>query len=198
MGGRGSGKPSGFGLTVDLVEDQRRIDLAQFKRWGTLNEGTSGQITWSTRGKTVATIRYVVGQDGMRLIYRIRETGSSDWRDVDDFIPFAYTDANFGGQRRWFVCPACQKRCRVLFGGGLFRCRDCQDLRYESQYEPGFARATAQAHQLRTRLGQSGPLDAPFPPKPKGMHWQTYRRLETKDKEFQRRWIAGVSAWLDR
>jgi hypothetical protein len=69
-------------------------------------------------------------------------------------------------------------------------------LKYESQYEAGYSRACSQSHDLRKRLGYVGALDDPFPPKPKGMHWKTYRKLELRDEELQNRWAAGVWNWM--
>jgi hypothetical protein len=65
-----------------------------------------------------------------------------------------------------------------------YRCRKCYQLKYESQYEQIFGSATNQRHKLRKRLGQVGSLEDPFPPKPKGMHWKTYRQLEALDRQL--------------
>jgi hypothetical protein len=54
------------------------------------------------------------------------------------------------------------------------------------------------AHKLRARLGRCGGLDESLPPKPKGMHWRTYRQLEDRDQELKSRWAAGAWAWLSR
>ena len=91
----------------------------------------------------------------------------------------------------------CQSRCRILYGGAYFRCRRCHRLKYESQYESGYSRAADQAHALRKRLGQVASLDEPFPDRPKGMHWKTYKRLAAKDTDLQQRWAVGVTGWLN-
>jgi hypothetical protein len=41
-------------------------------------------------------------------------------------------------------------------------------------------------------------LDDGFPPKPKGMHWRTYRRLEQLDKHLADRWCVGMAGFLER
>jgi hypothetical protein len=46
------------------------------------------------------------------------------------------------------------------------------------------------------RLGGSGSLDEPFPMKPKGMHWKTYRRLETRSDAAEARADATMARWL--
>lgn len=38
----------------------------------------------------------------------------------------------------------------------------------------------------------------PFPPKPKGMHWKTYRRLERIDERGQAQWEALVLDFAKR
>ena len=41
-------------------------------------------------------------------------------------------------------------------------------------------------------------LDDGFPPKPKGMHWRTYRRLEQLDEHLADRWFVGMAGFLER
>lgn len=93
------------------------------------------------------------------------------------------------------LCPACNRRCRILYGpGSRFLCRRCGDLKYETQYEPDFARAATRALKIRERLGGRCGIDDPFPPKPKGMHWRTYQRLEAEEEALQRSWALGIAA----
>jgi len=66
-------------------------------------------------------------------------------KDVSEWVPLVETETPFGGRRQWFECVSCRSRCRILYGGGRFRCRRCHRLRYETQYEPGFARAATRA-----------------------------------------------------
>ena len=41
-------------------------------------------------------------------------------------------------------------------------------------------------------------LDDGLPPKPKGMHWRTYRRLEQLDEHLADRWCVGMAGLLER
>lgn len=197
MGGIGSGRPASFGLLVDTCEHFRSIDLAWMRQQNMLGPGYAGSIQWSRGDDVTASISYRTESTGLRLIYRVQHS-DCEQHDVEELIPFTWTATNFGGQRRWFRCPSCLRRSRVIYGGAYFRCRRCHDLNYESQYEAMTFRAASQRHKLRRRLGQSGSLSDPFPPKPKGMHWKTYERLQTRDKILEQLWVTGMSIWLLR
>jgi hypothetical protein len=41
-------------------------------------------------------------------------------------------------------------------------------------------------------------LDDGFRPKPKGMHWRTYRCLEQLDEDLAGRWRCSVAGYLER
>ena len=195
MGGRGSGRTSGYGCGVDKCHEYHSIDLAWLRRKRLFNVGRWSTLTWSRGGRETGSIRVECHSDGVRLNYRQRKP-SDDWQDVDEFVPLVETPTAFGGKRHWFKCLSCGSRCRILYGGGHFRCRRCYRLKYGSQYEKTYERACSQAHDIRKRLGQVGALDDPFPPKPKGMHWSTYWRLEAQDAVLQQRWAMAVWQWL--
>jgi hypothetical protein len=190
MGGRGSGR--GAGWSADKTGDMRSIDLAWLKRNGVLDRADWSSINWSRAGQRVAWIQVKAEPEGLRLSYRTRSLGESEWRDVNELIPFANTSMPFGGQRRWFVCPSCGRNCRVIYGGSYFRCRRCHGLKYDTQYEPDWLRVATKAQKIRERLGGSAALDDIFPAKPKHMHWRTYRRLEKLDEELMAMWAQST------
>lgn len=191
MGGRGSGRPAGFGFNVDKCHEVHSIDLAWLKRRNLLVPGRWSSLTWSRGGTETGSIRIAVAEGGLALSYRHRH-GNADWQTVNEVVPFVETAPGLGGRRKWFRCLSCQKRCRILYGGARFRCRRCLGLRYDTQYEPAFARAATRALKIRERLGSKGGIDDPFPDKPKGMHWNTYRRLEADEERLQNAWAVGV------
>ena len=191
MGGRGSGRRGSFGLVVDKTSDYHSIDLAWMRRRGCLTPGYTGSLTWSRVGTQTGSIRYRVERTGLRLFYRTRRH-EADWQDVDELVPFCYSRSNFQGQRVWFECLSCHRRCRILYGGSYFRCRRCHQLKYEAQYESVYSRGTSRILKIRERLGDGGGIDDPFPVKPKGMHWATYKRLQTEAEGLQQRWAAGM------
>lgn len=197
MGGRGSGRSPGYGFDVDLCEHHKDIDIAWLRKQNALETGYIGCIHWSHRGKRYATINYRIQPSGLRLIYRTRPLGGT-WHNVDELIPFVETQTRFGGRRKWFSCPSCHRRCRVIYGGAHFRCRTCHGLKYESQYESPICRISSKRHKLRDRLGQSGSLSDLLANKPKGMHWRTYLRIMERDDELAATWCARASDWLKR
>jgi hypothetical protein len=198
MGGRGSGRTSSYGFFAEKCEDYRSIDLAWLRKQNCLRLGYSGRITWSRKGIVTAAIGYRIEAPGLRLHYRHQSHGDTEWRDVNELIPFTRTGTAFNGQRLWFECLSCRGACRILYGGALYRCRRCYRLKYESQYEPGFARAASQAHKIRERLGDNGTLDDPSPPKPKRMHAQTYLRLRESYEACLDRWAEGIYSLTSR
>lgn len=86
----------------------------------------------------------------------------------------------------------------MLYGGAYFRCRQCHGLRYSSQYLNALERIQKCRWGLRHRLGSAQSLEDPLPPKPKGMHWVTYRRLVERDEALAEQWQTGVAEWLER
>ena len=195
MGGRGSGRPAGRGLMTAKTHEFRSIDLTKLRRDKCLTLGATWTITWSRRGEITGSINARRTENGIRLSYSSRRYGE-DWRRVEELIPLVSTPTRFGGWRLWFQCPSCGKRCRIIYGRTYFRCRRCHGLKYESQYEPAFARAASRSQSIRRRLGGTSNLQDPFPDKPKGMHWRRYDRLRAKADRLERVWIRAMAAQL--
>ena len=192
MGGRSSGRPAGLGQSAELCHRSHSIDLDWLRKKKLLTPGRWSTVSWRMRGEQTGSVRLTLVATGVMLNYRTRQNGE-DWRPVNEVVPLIQTQTNFSGQRQWFRCLSCQRRCRILYGGTLFRCRRCQGLKYETQYEPPFARAATRALKIRDKLGGRGGIDDPFPKKPKGMHWRTYRRLEAEAERQEERWAIGIA-----
>ena len=85
----------------------------------------AGQLTWSWNWQKRGIINYRVKHTGLRLLYRTRQRDKTQWYDVDELVRFTYTDLIYE-HRAWFICPDCNRRCKILYNGGkLFRCRKC-------------------------------------------------------------------------
>ena len=196
MGGFGSGRYSAFRATT--TNQMRSINLPWLKKKGLLIPAKAGSLNWSCGGEETGSIQYRCECDGFRLMYKARQQGE-DWQEIDELIPFAYTQTNFGGERRWFECLSCHRKCSVLYGGTYFRCRTCYNLKYETQYERPWDRAITKALKIREKLGdRDGGIDDCFPAKPKGMHWKTYHKLEAEYEKGYRVWAILCNNWSSR
>jgi hypothetical protein len=51
----------------------------------------------------------------------------------------------------------------------------------------------ARAQQIRERLGASTDIFEAFPPKPKGMHWTSYNRLQLAHEAARERVTKGLA-----
>jgi hypothetical protein len=174
---------------IRTVESCHSIDVRQWQRKGRLVEG--GFQWWLT---DAWSLMVTVESDCLTLAYHWQTEA------VRYLVPLIATPCNYGGQRYWFVCPAqgCSRRAAILYlAGGRFAWRYCHRLAYHTQHENAYGRGLLKAQRIREKLGGSGDMTLPFPPKPKGMRWRTYYRLKDADRGGEMRWITGVQAWLD-
>jgi uncharacterized protein YukE len=166
----------------------------------------SGTLGWASLSSTFSLpspicMMMAAQQDGVRLLYHTKD-GNGAPVDVNELVTFAYTPTRFGGQRQWFRCLKCYRRCRKLYGGRYFRCRLCYDLRYASQREDAAQRALSRAQKIAKRLHAmwAGTTEEgyEFPPKPPRMRWVTYERLEKQYDRLQDRWGVATMARFGR
>lgn len=184
MGGWGSGRAATGRRSRGLL----RFDLAE------LNGARSGTLTYSCGGEPIAIMIYLT-QDGPEIVPELAVTVSPfsygmrlPSRQI--YVRLVETATAFNGRRRWFACPQCSGRCRVLFGTGL-RCRKCCRFAYASQSEGPTDRACRQMHKIRRRLNL-GENTGDLPVKPKGMHWRTYDRLADRHANYEEQWAGSI------
>lgn len=181
MGGIGSGNRYRYN-SKNTVEGRTSLDINRWVRDGYLTAGRSfnWQWTWGDGSTSNINVRVETAW-AIRFIYRTRSAGEVDWTDVDYSIQLTRTPCRFGGERTWFLCPGrdCGRRVAKLYcAGRYYVCQQCGNLAYSSQREDTGDRALRRAQTIRMRLGGSGNMLELFPPKPKGMHWHTYIRLQ--------------------
>jgi hypothetical protein len=181
----------------DTTNCYQDIDVRYLSRKGYLHPGSSCTLRWSRNGNEVASIRVRSTSDSVVLSYRRKLPGSDEWKSEEYPVYLDWTPCNYGGTRPWFLCPArrCGRRVAVLYGGGIFACRHCHRLAYQSQKEQAHGRAMIRAQAIRTSLGGSPSLGEHFPDKPKGMHWRTYERLRLEAERAEAR---SWPPWLRR
>lgn len=132
MGGMGSGSWCRFD-NKKTVEAALRVDIRYMRRQGMLKPGWGGQLSWTKRGKKSGEVNYTCHSDHLLLNFRFSENGG-EWQLVKQTINFEHMPCRFGGERLWFLCPHCARRCEVLYASPkLFVCRLCAALPYRSQ-----------------------------------------------------------------
>ena len=160
-------------------------DIDRLNRAGCLRPGYRGGWKWTRNGEQVASLRFWRGPNGLVLSYRVRDHGG-EWQDVEQPTPIVWMPCRFGGGRPYFVCPGivdgivCSRWVTKLYGAGrYFLCRHCYRLAYASQREDRYDRALRRANNIRVRLGGEPGVASAFPTRPKGMHRETYERLQS-------------------
>lgn len=183
-----------YGTGKDTTSNYKRFDVRFLRQRGYLTRGTSFTLRWTRNGTDAGWIQCRTTDDAVVLSYRHRRYETDEWESEEYSVRISHTVCNYGGQRPWLHCPArgCGKRVAILYGGAIFACRHCHQLAYESQRERDYERALRRAQSINERLGGVGCVADGVPPKPKGMHWSTYRRLENQFAHFEQVMDSGA------
>jgi hypothetical protein len=194
MGGFGSGRH--WDSRKATTFEYWQLDVRRWQRDGLLLAGRSFGLQWTQSGEVSAFVCVQVGNDTV-FVGCGHRTSRGAWQSEPQHpVRLQWTPCNFGGRRAWFRCPArgCGRRVAMLYStGGIFACRHCYRLAYDSQRQPAHDRALYRAQAIRERLGGSGNMTLPFPKKPKRMHWRTYLRLL---REYERAQWRSWPPWL--
>ena len=147
---------------------------------GALMPGASGTLTWERHGNASASANFRADTSGFVLCCDAHGTEAPNV--IEQRVALSFVPAPFGGARAYFLCPGaeCGRRVSVLYlRRGVFRCRHCHGLAYQSQREDALHRARRRAQKLRARLDATGwrPMTLPPAAKPKGMWRTTFNRL---------------------
>ena len=196
MGGFGSGPRTGRQCTDDL----RPLDIRKIHRSGLLRTGQRFGWQWTCDGRVTADICLHVELDRVVLDYRNRNPrfNGGEWESMRYAVLLDWTPCTLGGRRPWWRCPVigCGRRVAVLHGGRIFACRHCNRAAYRCQREPDDDRASRRAETIRRRLGwEPGFLNGKGP-KPKGMHWRTFERLEREHDRHSQAALLGLAKLL--
>jgi hypothetical protein len=142
------------------------LDVRVLTCAGLLAPGASCSLAW-TDG---ATVTATVNDAGDVLTLAAGDSGEA--------VPIDAQPNTKGGDRLWFTCSGCGRRCAVLFvHGGRWRCRLCLNLTYRSVYTDPAARAVKRCQMIRAKLGAMDRDWQTVPARPRSMHTSTYRRL---------------------
>ena len=193
MGGQGSGRHWRYG-SKRTTDDHHSLDVRKLQREGVLAPGRTCSWVWSVNGREVASIGIRSTGTSVILSYRSRR-GGGEWQGVECPVTIEWTPCHYGGQRAWFRCPVsgCGRRVAILYSGGVFACRHCCDLAYESQRESEPDRIARKADKIRRRLGWKPGILNGNGWKPKGMRWQTFDRLRAEHDVIVSTALEGIA-----
>jgi hypothetical protein len=186
MGGDGSGRPRLRGVTSSYLQ----LDIRPWQRERRITTGQSFEWQWLQDNQVIASI-YVHPNPNRFIFEYCRCDGERVQESFRYLVSVAWTTCNYGGRRAWFICPVsgCGKRVAILYLNGVFACRKCCQLVYDSQRRTAWERALTRAQRIRMSLGADGNLSEPFPARPRGMHWRTYDRLRRAEE------AANAQSW---
>lgn len=193
MGGYGSGDWYRWN-TKATVESHYKIDIRWMKKQGYLHPVSVGTLSGGSHGAKYNSIGFRVETDRLVLNYHNQQNGGA-WERIEDEIFFTWTLCNYGGNRQWFLCPGCNRRVAIVYGGKYYRCRHCHNLTYSSQRESKSDRLIRKAQKIRVRLGVRRNLLVPILFKPKNMHQKTFDRLRREADDTINLWC---TIWRQR
>jgi len=120
------------------VEESLSLDMKNFARDVDLTSYATGYSSWkSSFGKEDRIGWKVNPYRSIRLQYTTTKI-SGEKKEHDYEVLIETTPCNYGGERWWFLCPVCFRRCRILYqppSQSVFACRICHNLSYQSQQE---------------------------------------------------------------
>jgi len=165
------------------VGDAVTIDISELRKQGAFATRdpalqVSGQIRWKRQGRP-GCASFTVETDAsgrpLNLVFDRKDGGTS----ASYTVGLVTTQPNLGGERWWFTCPLCQRRCAKLhLSGRHFACRCCAGLTYRSVRQTTRDRLIGQARKVESRLG-------PGLSRPPGMRKATYERLLQRARAYR-------------
>ena len=165
-----------------LIEDVPEFSVLKCVRGDALRKGIKSTVAWHFRDG-----------DSITLDYRMR-SGDEAWHVEKTDIELDFTPVHLGGERAWFLCPTCGRRCISLYWLGRFECRKCHDLVYQTARVDSLRRLGVRLDKVRTKLNGTVIAGAFFPRRPKGMHHRKYAKLDTEQREIERQmWRKAVA-----
>ena len=104
-------------------------------------------------------------------------------------VRILWRETPFGGQRAYFVCPACGSGAMILYSRPHLACRKCHGLAYHTENLTKLWRKNEKLDKLQKLDGcDMSRFPRPIPPKPKWQRWHSHlalrRAIEAADRDF--------------
>lgn len=202
MGGIMSG---GHNREHDYTDRYKRLDSYEFSKCFPIMERKGmEQFKHTATWKDGSSIGLIVHNGSVEVGYSVESDGERE--SIRETFYFEAVPNNYGGaDRHYFICPYCGRRARLLYLHRLhFKCRKCAGLNYQSQQvSKGWDAAIYRLNKfLKVNFNITGlaPCDSGriTPPRPKGMHERTYRKLLIELEELQNEQTKGFMSGLAR
>lgn len=167
-----------------------KLDQASLKRYSKTPVGTSQNLTWHNHGRKTLEI-HAQRKEQSLFVYTDQAHGYH--------IHFVKTKLTFG-YRYWYLCPACNRRCAILYHAKHFACRQCVKPTYESQNGSKIDHCSQRIRNKRHKLWPGTTeylLDdlmetCEWWPKPKGLHREKFEREKAKIIQLERQHFALI------
>ena len=180
-------------FTFDIVTLRENIAVLQTGRYTGIGLHGSGAVTYDIMQN---------GQNGLVLYLRYRVSWTPSPMVLSERCLLTSTTPRYGGQRWWFVCPSCGRRCRCLYvppSELSLGCRVCLELSYRSRSWGPLTRRLKKISRLKYQMGARGIATAPvapIPPCPEGMRRKTYLRLLEALQQVERMHWQTMEQWV--
>ena len=177
MGTGGSRYGAGRPAHNIKAESVPRVDVRLWARAGYFDRTRYFTRGWNRGGEPSGNITVQASPDSAILIYRIKDLYRDEWQDKRQEVAVVRTGCGYGGNRKWFECPVCHRRCELLYLRAYrFACRKCQRVAYTSQSGGPLDRLMHKSHKFQARI-EGG--------RPSGMRWRTYERIWKQVNEIK-------------
>ena len=174
MGGYGSGRRS----HKPKVEECISLDSNQLSRDGCLKNGWNGSKVWSRNGAKISSIGMRATANFLHLGYHSDRYGS-----INQHVQIERISCRFGGSRAYFRCECSRRIIKLYCVGKFFLCRHCNGIFHSSKNENRWDRSLRKRTKYRRLIGGNASLEVYEIPKPKGMWWSTFYRLQQAAQE---------------
>ena len=176
-----------------LVEDVPEFSVLKCTRSGSLRNGSQSTVTWHFLNGQIGQGKIHSHGESITLDYQMR-SGDEAWHSEKIDIELDFTPVHLGGERTWFLCPSCGRRCLSLYWLSQFECRRCHDLVYRTARVDSLQRLEVRLSKVRSKVEGRVVAGAFIPRRPKGMHHRTYAKLDTEQREIERQmWRTAVA-----
>ena len=175
----------------------KSIRIGYLSKHNMLASGFTGSLSWSCRGENLGSIGYACTGDEVQLSYTLTDSITQQQTKHAYSVQLSQSPCHFGGSRSWLVCPrvGCGRRVASLYlAGGVFWCRHCHQLGYESQQVVQRDRHTLKADKIRDKLKWEAGILNGAGLKPKHMHRRTYWRLYAEHERL----VGGICAAINQ